>query len=389
VSVSEPLHPGETHSAYVADICVMCAVWGVISACTGAVHNFAGLAVCRTFLGFAEAAFFPGAIYLLSTFYEKKKMALRSAILYTGSQIGNAFGGLFALAILELDGKAGLEGWRWLFIIEGALTVLLAAIFATFIPNTPSSVRWLTVEERAQLQYRLEVDRSSKDATDEVSVWEAFKLAVRDPKTWLLCSILQCNYIAASVTNFFPIVVSGLGFSRTVTLAITAPPYILCCIAITINGWHSDKKQERTLHIICPFIITIIANVIAISTTATAPRYVAMMLLPGSFYSASIVILSWISSAMTGPHVKRAIVYAMINALCNTPNIWTSYLYSNAPRYVLAFGVDLAASVGVVICAAATYLYLRNQNRKMDRGEPLGKSGPTQLQIESGFRYQL
>jgi MFS family permease len=79
----------------------MCAAWGIISACTGAVHSFAGLAVCRTFLGFAEAAFFPGAVYLLSTFYEKKKMALRTAILYSGSQLGNAFGGLFALAIVS------------------------------------------------------------------------------------------------------------------------------------------------------------------------------------------------------------------------------------------------------------------------------------------------
>ena len=78
-----------------------------------------------------------------------------------------------------------------------------------------------------------------------------------------------------------------------------------------------------------------------------------------------------------------------INALCNTPNIWTSYLYSNAPRYVLTFSVDLAASVGIIVTAAATYLYLRSQNKKMHRGEPLGKSGPTQLQIESGFRYQL
>lgn len=187
-----------------------------------------------------------------------------------------------------------------------------------------------------------------------------------------------------------PIVVAGLGFNRTTTLAITAPPYILCCIAIIINGWHSDKKQERTWHIAGPFIITIVANIIALSTTKIAPRYVAMCLLPSSFYSASIVILSWISSASTGPHVKRAIVYALINALCNTPNIWSSYLYgNNGPRYILAFSVDLAASVGVIIFALATNFYLKRQNAKIDRGEPLGANGPTQVQIEGGFRYQL
>jgi MFS family permease len=66
----------------------MCAAWGLVSGLTGAVQNFVGLAVCRVFLGFTEAAFFPGAVFLLSMFYEKQKMALRTAILYSGSQIG-------------------------------------------------------------------------------------------------------------------------------------------------------------------------------------------------------------------------------------------------------------------------------------------------------------
>ena len=81
------------------DICGMCAAWGLVSGCTGAVQSFPGLAVCRVILGFTEAAFFPGAIFLVSLFYEKKQMALRTAILYSGSQVGNAFGGLFALAM--------------------------------------------------------------------------------------------------------------------------------------------------------------------------------------------------------------------------------------------------------------------------------------------------
>ena len=68
-----------------------------------------------TAMGPSSAAliFFPGALYFLSTFYNRKQMALRSAILYSGSQAGNAFGGLFAIAILNLDGVHGLEGWRW------------------------------------------------------------------------------------------------------------------------------------------------------------------------------------------------------------------------------------------------------------------------------------
>jgi len=371
-------------------ICGMCAAWGIVSGLTGIVNNFTGLVICRCFLGFTEAAFFPGAVYLVSVFYEKKKMALRTAILYSGSQVGNAFGGLFALAILQLEGAHGIRGWRWLFIVEGGLTVGCAIIFAFIIPNTPRNIRWLTPLEKEQLLYRLEVDRGTKDGTDEMSVTAGLWAAVSDPKTWLLCSILQMNYIAASVTNFFPIVVNGLGFSRTVTLAITAPPYLVCCVVLLVNGWHSDKKQERWLHIALPFIVTVIGNIIALATTKTAARYFAMMILPPSFYASSIIILSWISSSITGPAVKRAIVYALINSLCNTPNIWTSYLYqNNGPRFILGFSVDCAAAVGAVIAATATYLYLKRQNAKLDRGEDCGKHGPSQVQIDAGFRYVL
>lgn len=85
---------------------------------------------------------------------------------------------------------------------------------------------------------------------------------------------------------------------------------------ILINGLHSDKKQERYLHIVVPLVFTMLANIIAVSTLNTAARYVAMMLMPCSFYSSSIVTLSWISSSVNGPAVKRAIVLSLINAVC-------------------------------------------------------------------------
>lgn len=94
-------------------ICIAMAIWGLVSALTAVTHNAAGLMASRFFLGFIEAVFFPGALFYLSLFYTRKQFALRTAILYSGSQLGNAFGGLFAIGILELDGKNGIAGWRW------------------------------------------------------------------------------------------------------------------------------------------------------------------------------------------------------------------------------------------------------------------------------------
>jgi len=75
--------------------------------------------------------------------------------------------------------------------------------------------------------------------------------------------------------------------------------------------------------------------------------------------------------------------------MCNTPNIWASYFYIGAPRYLVAFLILLAASAGAVIMAFVTRMYLAKQNKKLDNGEDTGKNGPTAAQIASGFRYTL
>ena len=94
-------------------ICTAMAIWGAISAAQAAVTGFAGLMVARFMVGFVEAVFFPGALYYLSMFYNRKQYAFRAALFYSGSQLGNAIGGLFAIGILKLDGHHGLAGWRW------------------------------------------------------------------------------------------------------------------------------------------------------------------------------------------------------------------------------------------------------------------------------------
>lgn len=132
-----------------------------------------------------------------------------------------------------------------------------------------------------------------------------------------------------------------------------------------------------------------------------------------SGYSAAIVILSWLSGAINGPRQKRAVATAFINAVANSPNCWTAYLYSGTPRYVagrvlgspgtwagsltvtvsprsrrfvLAFSVNAAACAAVIIFAGFTRIYLARENAKIDAGKPVAKSGPTREEIDAGFR---
>lgn len=367
-------------------ICFMCGLWGAVSACTGAVKSYAGLAVCRTVLGFTEAAFFVGALYLLSTFYTKAQLALRTSILYSGLQLGNAFGGLFALAVFNLDGAHHIAGWRWLFIVEGALTVGAAFVFAGFIPNTPKTIRWLTPLEGDQLVYRLAEDFGSYH--EPGPFWPSVRLALTDVKMWLLLLCMLLNAITSAATNFFALIIDSLGFNRSTTLPLTVPPYILCMAVILAYSWHSDKKQERALQIAIPYAIVIAANIIAMATTNTAARYFAMMLMPSAFYAPAVIVYSWMSTSITGTSTKRATAMALINASANTPSIWTSYLYSgHEPHYYAAFSVNIAASLLALVFAVATGQYLKKLNSRLDKGEDLGPQGPTEVQKRAGFRF--
>ncbi|RMZ32101.1 hypothetical protein D0859_03777 [Hortaea werneckii] len=278
---------------------------------------------------------------------------------------------------------------RFSFLIEGVLTIGFAIIFACYLPNTPRKIIGFTQQQLDWLRYNYEADQMQEDYSNEITAKQGFIMAVTDPKTWLLCGILYATYTAAAVNNFFPTVVAGLGFSQNKSYGLTAPPFVLCVICMLINGYHSDKTQERFLHIACPLIITVIANIIAVSTLNISARYVAMMLLPASFYSSAIVQLSWISGSLSQPSVKRACAIALINCICNTPNIWTSYTYYDSPRYVAAFAVNLGAAVIAIGMATWTFYYLRRQNAMMDLGRALGKSGPTATQQAAGFRYLL
>ncbi|KXH63316.1 hypothetical protein CSAL01_00933 [Colletotrichum salicis] len=110
-----------------------------ISAATAGVKNYSGLVACRFFLGFVEAPFYPGALYLLSIFYTRKELETRISVLYTGQVVRTGCSGLIAAAIFStLDQVKGIAGWKWLFIIEGWVTALIAVFGFFLLPDDPS-----------------------------------------------------------------------------------------------------------------------------------------------------------------------------------------------------------------------------------------------------------
>lgn len=271
-------------------ICVAVVVWGGISAATAAVKNYGQLLAVRAILGMVEAVFFPGAIYYLSAWYTKKELGKRFAGLYIAQQVGNAFGGLFAAAILQLDGTYNIAGWQWLFIIEGSATVGVGAICACIMPEYPHNCRFLSPVQRDLAVWRIESEAGAAEGTEDESVLRGFAKALSDPKLILL---ILCNMLSqgqGSIANFFPSLVASLGYSRTISLLLTAPPYILAGGVYYAIMFYSDRKNTVYPVIMLCISIATAMYIIPMATTNIGARYFSMMILP--FASVSLQAIS-------------------------------------------------------------------------------------------------
>ncbi|KAF2629850.1 MFS general substrate transporter [Macroventuria anomochaeta] len=350
--------------------CIM-AVWGLLSLATGFVHNAAGLYATRFFLGFVEAAFYPGALFLLSSWYTRSELGVRSAFLFSGSQLGSAFSGLIGAGIQSgLDGARGLESWRWLFIIEGSITVFIALLAVLVLPDWPSTTRWLTETERAVAEWRLVKDAGQVDEDDED--WSyGFKAAFHDWRLYVFAFIFLCIQVASATSNFFPSVVQTLGFNRVNTLLLTVPPYMLALFVSIANNWSADRLKNSSFHIMWPLGFAILGFVIAAASLNTGVRYFAMILMVAGGHGSNAVCLAWTQKTMLRPRVKRAAAVAFVNAIGNTSQVWTSYLYADhsAPRYVLAMSVNSVFALVAILTAGVMRIVLQRANKQIERGE--------------------
>ncbi|KLP12325.1 allantoate permease [Fusarium fujikuroi] len=326
-------------------------LWSVVSAATAACNSFTHLIVIRFSLGICEAPFFPGVFFLLSCWYTKKELALRYAVLYSGLVLATAVSGLLAAGIFAgLGGVTGLQGWRWLFILEGAVTFLLGLVAFVMLPDFPAtkSQSWLfTAEEKEVAVTRMARDAVSEEEHDQ-SVMHGLRLAVTDIKVWAFAA-------------------GHDGSSRTITLVCTAPPYLLGSFISYFIAWHSDRKAERGWHISVAILFAIVGFIISAATVNIPARYAASFLYICGCFGANAALYSWAASSVGQTPTKKACATAIINVTGQLGTIWSPYFFdsNDEPRYTRAMILLLAFAVlEICVCFLLKFI-LRRANKKI------------------------
>ncbi|KAI6142739.1 major facilitator superfamily domain-containing protein, partial [Pisolithus tinctorius] len=363
------LHHTTRPSLYIGCCAVL---WGIISGLTGITKDYGSILACRVFLGVPDAGFYPGCSYLLSRWYTRKELGLRLALLLTGGMMAHAFGGLLAAAILAIfKDKFHIAAWRWLFFMEGTVTVVVGILSMWLLPDYPHNTRWLNAEERRLTQLRLAKDVGEVDMdSEEASIFEGLRMAMKDAKTYLFMLLAFFLFLSGSFTNFFPTLTATLGYSTNVTLLMSAPPWVLPAIIGVINAWHSDRTGERFFHLVTYWWITIIGFIISLSTMAIAARYFSQYLM-ALRSGGDMVFIAWVANAIPRPPSKRSVVIALTIAAGNAGTIAGSYIWKESwgPQYHPSFLICLISLLAVIAVAFVIRTIQIRENKRMEHLE--------------------
>ncbi|KAF2733828.1 MFS general substrate transporter [Polyplosphaeria fusca] len=355
--------------------------WGIVMTLMGTVQNYTGLLIARIFLGVTEAGLFPGVAYYLTMWYCRHEMQYRQALFFSAASVAGAFSGLLAFGIAHMDGVGGYAGWRWIFILEGLLTVIVAILAFFTLHDFPETASFLTEEERAFVVYRLKFQASNKNdevkiAQDDSFQWKFVKDAFLDWQIWLnvwvywgkqarLAGIVAPLY---GISLFLPTIIRGLGYTSSTAQLLTVPIYVTASVLAIGTAYFSDRLGKRSPIILVCLCIMAIGFIMCISTGTPGVVYAGVFIAACALYPAFPGNITWLSNNLAGS-TKRATGQAIQIAVGNLAGAMASNFYrsKDADRYILGHALELAFIVAGIIALLLLVLNYRRINAKRER----------------------
>ena len=268
-----------------------------------------------------------------------------------------------------MNNVGGLAGWRWIFILEGLLTVVVSVIAYFFVANYPATAKFITEKERTAIYTRLE---SNSDATrNEGFSWGNVVHAFRDPKIWLYgLGFHTMSLPLYTLSLFLPSIITGLGYTAAQAQLLTVPPYAAAFILTLIVAIASEKLKLRAPFIMGSSCLAIIGYIILLTARRPAVSYGGTVFAAAGIYPATAIVLSWPANNVSG-QTKRATANAMQISIGNLGAVLGTQLYRShdGPRFFLGHGFALGYLCCNVLVVGTLWTVLRAENLRRDRGE--------------------
>lgn len=286
-------------------------------------------------------------------------------------------------AIIDsLEGARGIAGWRWLFIVEGTLTVFCGFALYFLLPDYPRTARYFSTEQRRLAHVRILFDRKLAVTSSDhrLTSWQAFKAVVADGKTWFYLIAYSIILLGMSISYFIPTILKTMGYTSVTAQWMTVPIWAVGAVAQLLFSWTSDKFQDRRWHNVGLYGLGAVACVVSAVVGSAVAKYVMMCFLVAGLYTGLPLMLNWASESIPFPDQKRSVAIALINSFGHLAIIYGSYLWPsrNAPQHMIGFAVLTATcGFGAVISIAAPWLF------KLLPKEPATKAEREMIALES------
>ncbi|KAJ5614884.1 vitamin H transporter [Penicillium herquei] len=353
-------------------------LWGIVTWSQVFIKNAHGLYATRFFIGALEGGYIPGFALYISRFYTNQELAFRYAIFWAANSFAGALGGPLSIGLLSLKGRGGLQGWQWLFLIEGVLTCFLGVTVYLYFPHSAARPKTLfgksfslfTPREASVLLTRVIHNDPTKALRYGKPVLPSHILdTFGDWRLYghLVAALLSMVMISP-MNTYAPSIIKSLGFSSLQANGLNSVGSVCALIWSVSLAFSSDRFQERGLHIAVGYLW----GAIGLLWLALAPENVSKWTLYGGVVwtqmgmgSAQAISAAWLTAKMED--YKRPVAlaaYVMCIQLANFPG---NQLFSSqdAPRYT--HGLIIAASCA--IAAAVVILVWKLLYRLLDGGD--------------------
>ncbi|KAI0006903.1 MFS general substrate transporter [Xylariaceae sp. FL0662B] len=362
--------------------------WAGLTMVTASTHSPHSIMAIRFFQGIAEATTFVGTHYILGSWYTERELGKRSGIFTASGLVGTMIGGFIQTGIhSSLNGRSGLSGWRWLFIIDGIITLPVALYGFIFFPDTPLTTQaiYLTEAEKA-----LAVSRVPPVLDQSPISWSFLKKTIT---SWLFWGFVILWIIAGETESFSSNALLNLYLKSHPTTAYTVsqlnnyPTGVAAAGIVSTLFWATltDFLGGRR-YLVGYFIgvtgVATAAMILAASRDPTNPRSTAVVFgayyWAGSVYACQATFFAWANDALRYEEaVFRAVVIAAMNLGSNAVNAWWSIVFygaSMAPWFIRGMWAMIAVSIMLAIWTAIlSYTTARHEMlRKVELSESSG-----------------
>ncbi|OCK80473.1 MFS general substrate transporter [Lepidopterella palustris CBS 459.81] len=359
--------------------------WGICVLGAGFTHSWKAIVALRVLLGIFEAGFIPGCAYLISCWYERYQMQTRISIFFSLSLLASAFGNILAYGLIHMDGVGGLAGWRWVYIIEGLITIVLAGLGYIFIIDFPDKIhlaRWpyFTPEEVRIVQARIEADRGDAEF-DPITFMKTLRTLCKW-QLWIYALLFLTSGVGVyAFAYFLQIIVKGMGYTTSNTFLLCAPPNIAAIPYVIIVSKVADRLHRRGVVVAFQALTAFAGLMLVEYCKNNGVRYFGTFLgiagcagnVPASLaYQANNIRGQSTRAVASGLQVCFGAIGGVITA-----NV---FMQREAPKYPTGIWVAAACQILTVVLVCVLTIFHKWANGAADKGRRVNEG-------MEGFRY--